>query len=328
MDIRSIKTNAANSLAAASYDPKKLAVLHAGAALLLTLVMTVLNYFLSRSIDNTAGLSGIGTRTVLETVTSLLSIASAFVLPFWEIGFLYAAMGMARRENVSPMTLTEGFRRIGPVLRLQLLQLLLYIGVAMACMYAATFVFFFTSLSNSMMETLQALLDSGVTAEELMASDAMFEQLLPTMIPVYVVFGVLFAVVAIPLFYRFRMASYAVMDTQTPGALAAMRDSSRMMRGSRLALAKLDLSFWWYYAAQLVITAVAYGDLLLPALGITLPFGSDAAMFIFFVVQLVLQLVLAYSCGSYVQTAYAHCYDLLKNKKPASPKPIPPELLY
>ena len=320
MDIRSIKTSAAQSLAEASYNPKKLALLHTGAALLLSLLITVLNFLLTRSIDNTAGLSGIGTRSVLTSAQSILSIAGNIALPFWEIGFVFAALAMARKEPVGPSHLLEGFRRFGPVLRLLLLQGLLYAGVAMACAYAATSIFLFSPLSNSMMETLDSLLSTADSVELALQTETIMESVMPTLTPVYVIFGILFLAVMIPLFYRFRMAQLALMDENTTGALAAMKSSSRMTRGKRFFLFKLDVSFWWFYGAQVLIALLAYGDMLLPMLGIRLPINSDAAFFVFYAVHLLLQLALAWGYGSYVQTTYAHCYDTLRQNIPPAPR--------
>ncbi len=321
MDIRSLKAAAAQSLAESTYDPKKLALLHTGAALLLSLVLTLLNYLLTRSIDNTAGLAGIGTRSILTSAQSLLSIVGNIALPFWEIGFLFAALSMARKESVGPAHLLEGFRRFRAVLRLLLLQTLLYTGVAMGCFYAATTIFVFTPLSNGMAEAVEGLLSGTDAAALAQQSDMIAEAVMPYMIPLYVIFGILLLVVAVPLFYRFRMAQFALMDQDAAGARAAMKASSRMTRKKRLFLFKLDLSFWWFYGAQVLILVIAFGDALLKLIGIALPVSDDAAMFLFFGAQLLLQLALAWYCGSYVQTTYAHCYDMLKQDAPPLPSP-------
>lgn len=312
MDIRSLKVKSAQSLAESTYDPKKLALLHTGAALLLSLLITVLNFLLTRSIDNTAGLAGIGTRSVLASAQSVLSTVGNIALPFWEIGFLFAALAMARKEPVGPSHLLEGFRRFRAVLRLLLLQTLLYTGVAAGCFYAATTLFLFTPLSDGMTAAVEKLMAGTDAATLVQQSDVVTEAVMPYMIPLYVIFAVLLLVVAVPLFYRFRMAQFALMDRETPGARAAMKASSRMTRRKRLFLFKLDLSFWWFYGAQVLILVIAFGDALLKLIGIVLPVSDDAAMFLFFGAQLLLQLALAWYCGSYVQTTYAHCYDLLK----------------
>lgn len=321
MDMRSMKGVAAKSLAVASYDPKKLAAIHTGAALLVSLVLTVLNYLLTRRIDTTAGLSQLGTRAVLSTAQSLLTIAGSLALPFWEIGFLYAALGMARQTHTGPKSLAEGFRRMGPVLRLFLLQGIMYLIVAIACVQVAAIVFSFTPFMENMLQAMRPILEQAAT-EQFVMDEATMKALLPAITPLYVILGILFIAVSIPLFYRFRMSQFAIMD-DAPGALAAMKASGRMMRGNRFSLFKLDLSFWWFYALRILITVIAYGDVILPALGVTLPVSADTLFFVCYGIHLLLQLALAWKYASYVYTTYAHCYDTLRNAESPAPKPQP-----
>lgn len=322
MDLRTMKSAAADSLAAASYDPRKMAVLHTGAAALLSLVITLLNFLLTRSIDSTTGLAQLGNRAVLSTVQSLLSIAGMLALPFWEIGFLRVALGYVRTTQVGSGDLAEGFRRMGPVARLYLLQFGMYFLVAFGAVQVAGILFSFTPFMDRSLVAMEQMLEQTAAAGQTVLDADALTALLPTMIPLYVLFLIVFAAIAIPLFYRFRMAGFALMD-DAPGARKAMGRSSRMMRGNRLRLFRLDLSFWWYYGAQLLIAGVAYLDMLLPLVGISLPLSADVLFFIAYIVHLLLQLALAWGCASQVQTTYAHCYEALKDAAPAPPKPRP-----
>lgn len=322
MALRTMRTAAAASLEKTNYDPKKLAAIHTGVALTVGLLMTVINFLIDGSISQTSGLSQLGNRAVLSTIQSVLSMAVMLALPFWEIGFLRAAMGMARSENVGLRDLTEGFRRMGPVARLYLLQFGLYLVVGFACMQVAGILFSFTPFLDSSLESMEAVLEQASTTGQVALTEADIAALLPALIPMYVIMLILFAVVAIPLFYRFRMASFAIMD-DAPGARAAMAASARMMRGNRLSLFKVDLQFWWFYGTQLLIAVVAYADVILPAMGISLPVSADVMFFLTCVVHVVLQLLLAWQYSAHVQTTYAHCYDTLKNAAPPAPKPMP-----
>lgn len=321
MDLLSTKNRAQASLDAAACDTQKITLLHTGAALLVSLVMTVLNLILARQIDTTGGLAGIGTRSVLQGIQSVLSLGSSIALPFWELGFLFAVIGFARQEAVTPADLLHGFRRFGPALRLFLLQSLLYAGVALACMYVASTLFMFTPAFGEVVQILQPLIEQSAAGEPVSPDLATMEIVVRAAVPMYVIFGVLYAAICIPLTYRFRMAQFSVMD-DAPGALAAMASSNRMMRGNRMSLFKLDLHFWWYYAAQLVLALLAYGDALLAVVGITLPIDGTLLFLGFYIVYLVLNLTLAWLCKARVQTTYAHCYLLLKA---AAPAPTPPQ---
>ena len=119
------------------------------------------------------------------------------------------------------------------------------------------------------------------------------------------------------------MAQFAIMD-DAPGARKAMHASAQMMRGNRFSLFKLDLHFWWYYAAQVLIAALAYLDVVPAALGLTLPVSQDVVFFVGFGLQMVLQLALAWGFAAHVQTSYAHCYEALKAAvPPPQPQPVP-----
>ena len=319
MDIRDrngLKTAAEQALSQASYDPRKLALIHTGAALALSLVLTVLNFILSRQIDSTGGLSGIGVRSVLSTAQSVLSIVNALILPFWEMGFVAAAIAMSRRNAATPNTLLSGFRRFGPVLRLNLLQGALYVGIAFLCIQISAGIFIMTPFSDPLLAALEQLYATGTTVPDDTAIAALSELILP----VYGIFAILFCLLAIPLSYRFRMAGFAIMDNEKIGALRAMGKSHKMMRYNRFSLFKLDLSFWWYYLLQLASMGLGFGDLLLRALGVELA-NADVAFFGFYGVHLLCQLGLAWWMQSRVQTTYAMAYEAVR---PEAEDPEPP----
>ena len=315
------KEKARLSLQTAAYSPAKLALIHTAAAAALGLLITVINYFLNQNMGP-GGLAGMDTRAVLQTVQMVLSTGMMVVTPFWAVGLVYTMLQVARQDDAHPQSLLEGFRRFGAVLRFVLLQGALYFAVIMVCLNVATMLFTFTSLSNEAYAQLEAM---ATDANFVLDTEALMA-LLPTLIPAYVIFGILFCVLAIPLFYRFRMAQYVLMDQKNTGALAALVLSARMMKGHRLELFRMDLSYWWYYLLQVVIAVAAYLDVLLPALGITLPLSQDALLFGSFGVYLVLQLGFAYSCMAPVQTAYGCAYDILKAQMPPLPTaPQPPK---
>ena len=150
----------------------------------------------------------------------------------------------------------------------------------------------------------------------ILLDDATYAQLMDATAPVMVIFGVLFLVLAAPVFYRYRMANYLIIDRPATGALAALRDSRVMTKGNRWNLFRLDLSMWWYYAAMLVSAAIGYGDQLLPDLGVTLPFSDTVAYFLFFGVYLAVTFVIFYFLRNRVEVTYALAYDSLRPREP------------
>lgn len=315
MRLRGTQDDATRSLASATYNGKTLALIHTGAALAVSFALTLCNLLLSNGIANTGGLSGIGTRTMLQATQSVLSIASTVALPFWQIGFLYAGICYARNEDVHPGTLLEGFRRFGPVLRLFLLEMAIFVGVGIACLNAAGFLIMLTPFFDTMAQALEPVFSTSVSAETLLNDPAITQAIVQAAIPMYVLFGVLFLLVSIPLSYRLRMAQFAIMD-DAPGALAAIAKSLRMMRGNCLSLFRADLRFWWFYGLKILVAIVAYGDILLGLAGVTLPVSQEVLYFGFYGLYIVLELGLSWRFAAHVQTTYGHCYDKLKANMP------------
>ena len=333
MDIhnrRALKEAAGAKLANAQYDPRKLALLHTAISLGVTLLVTFLDYFLSHQVEITGGLSGMGMRTILETVQTTLQYALTLALPFWEMGFIYAALQMARGQRADLSSFPEGFRRFGSVLRLRLLEGMMYLGIAVACMYVSSFLFMLTPFSANMMELFMPLLAqvSSVEQIERTIAEMPLETLVQVMMPFFIIFGVLFLMVAAILFYRFRVANFVLMDQPKTGALQALVSSSRMTHRKRMALLKLDLSFWWFYLLLALALVVSNGDLLLVWLGIQLPFSADVTWFVFYLLGMLMQLLVYWYTYSYVQTTYAVAYEVLQQQpeepvQPVSAKALP-----
>lgn len=307
MDIRNrrgLKLDAKAALEATSGDPKKIIMIHTGASAALALVLALLDYLLQQQIGNTGGLSGVGLRTILETTQAVLSYAELAALLFWQIGYVYIALQIGRGQNVQVNGLLEGFRQFGPVLRLRLVTMLLYSGVVFAGVYLGTMVFTLTPWSAT-------LLSAYETGSEATIMAAMEASMLPMMA---VVMPVLLALL-VPYYYRLRMADYLLMDHPEMGAMMAIRISRLMMRGNRLQLLKLDISFWWFYILELLTVLVGYGDLILPMFGLKLPWSGTMSYFVFLVLFYLCQLALYWWKGNEVRVTYALAYDALLPKE-------------
>ena len=318
-DRHEIKDAAKDALAAASYDPKKIILIHTGVSLALMLTLVVLDFLLENQISETGGLSGLGLRSVLSTLQSLLQTFQLIVLPFWEIGYFYATMKLARREPVSPASLLEGFRRFGPILRIMLLKGLIYFGICIVCVYVGTQIYLLTPLSRPLAEALTPLMAQGGDLENLLLTDpTLIAAVQDALTPIMLIFGALFCAAALPISYRLRMVNYAVLDAPQKGTLEAMRRSFQHMRRNCISLFRLDLSFWWYYLLQLLLSFLCYGDVLLGLAGITLPWSGTASFFLFYILFLVCQLALYYLARNQVEVAYATAYDILRSAQPSS----------
>ena len=327
-NISEIHKQADSRLAGASYNPKKLALIYAGAALGISVLITLVDLFLLRGIGTTSGLSGLGMRSVLETIREVMQTALSFALPFWEFGFIFTALAMARGGDNRPAGLLEGFRRFGPVLRLRLQRGLLFIGIALVCVYAGAFLYYASPLATELVALMEPILLEATTVEEIEAALAQIpgDQLLGYVWPALAFGGALCALVLLPLHYRFRMADFFVMDEPKMLPMVAMITSSRCMRKNRMQWFRLDLSFWWYYLGLGLSVAACYGDMILPRLGVQLPMQSDDAWLLFYLLGSVLLFVVEWFGRSKVQTACALAYDVLRQQAPVFPtEPPKPE---
>ena len=317
MDIRNtrqLKDFSAGRLANAR-DGQKIILYFSLITIVATALANVAGYVLSQQIAKTGGLGSMGVRSALTTAQTLLPLVQAGFLMCLTLGYLATMLRIARGQYASPNGMRLGFDRFWVLLRCTLLKGLIFGGAAAASLYVAMMIYMMTPLSNSAVDILMPLVKNAGTSGILL-DDATYAQLMDAMMPATVLSGVLSLALAAPVFYRYRMADYLIIDRPAIGALAALRDSRVMTKGNRWNLFRLDLSMWWYYAAMLVSIAVNYGDQLLPDLGITLPFSDTVAYFLFFGVYLAVTFVIFYFLRNRVEVTYALAYDSLRPREP------------
>ncbi len=311
-DHHAIKSSARQTLFQAGQTPKKLVLLYGAVSGGVFLITFLVNVLLMQQIEHTGGLSGMQTRSILSSIQVILRYASALFMLFWQVGFVHVAMGFAKGQSAQPKSLLEGFRHAGSVVGITLIESLIMMAVGMALTYLSVFIFALTPMSRPMYAVLEPLLEQG---ENVLTMDtALIDQMMGTLWPAVLLFGILFLILGVPLLYRFRMSRYCLMDDPSVRAFGAVRFSVRAMRQNRMKLFKLDLSFWWYYLLQILVLATAYGDLILSNLGISLPLSAEGAYILFYVLYLVLQFGLTVWAATYVQTSYSRFYLELKEE--------------
>ena len=323
-DRLSLKNQARQCLANASFSPKKLILIHTGIVLLLSLLLAVADHLLENQIGSTGGLNGIGSRSILATAQAMLRLAQTVLLPFWQMGYLYVTMKLAREEAVSPWDLCEGFRRFGPVLRLNLLKTAIIAGIAVIGTNIASTIFFLTPFAAPLMEALDPLLsDPAVMNDPTVLQEALTAATGDVMIPLLIIGAIVLIAISLPVFYHYRLASYFLLDSDQPRAFAAMRSSRKLMRYLCMDMFKLDAGFWWFYLLEVLTAAVCYGDLILGWLGVTLPFDTTVAYFLFFTLYLASQLALYLWRKNEVEVTYACAYEFLRSNHDPKPQPKP-----
>lgn len=314
-DRQLLKQRAHEALESASYDPQKMVLIHTGAASIVTLLTAAVSFLIQDGISGTGGLSGIGLRTMLSTAGSVLQNITNLVLPFWAFGYLIFILKVLRRQPVGPATLLEGFRHMFPILRLLLIRGFIYIAIGFLCLYPSTIIFSLTPLAQPLEALLEPMLSLTTEAEIAMyIDDATTAAMTEALIPMLVIYAGLFLAISIPVSYRLRFADYILLDNPIAGAIFALRASAVLLRRNCLDLFKLDLSFWWYYLIDTALIAVCYADVLLPMLGISLPFSSTTGFFLFYVLYFIGQLVFYAFARNRVEATYAAAYEQLRTQ--------------
>lgn len=310
---KNIILRAQSCLDGAADTPRKFTAIHAGIALGFSLLVAVLNFILGEGIGSTSGLSGMGLRSVLSTVQVLLQFASFVLMPFWQISYAGAALSMSRKKRLSPDMYLEGFRRFFAVLVLLFAQSVLIFLLGLACFYVCSGIFIATPLGRPFMEAIAPMLSQeNIMSGNLYVDEATLTAAMDALIPMLLLFSVVFLVVSIPLMYRFRMCEMLLMDYPQLTGMRVFKGGIRIMRGQCRALFRLDLQFWWFYVLQTLVTVIGYGDLLLPLFGVELFSNPDLAYFLFYILHTLALFALLVWKKPLVQTSYALFYEELK----------------
>ncbi len=314
-DRKALKQAAVQHLQSAAYDPRKLALLHRGAIVALSLLISILSLALADGIASTGGLSGIGTRNILQTAQFVLELGQLILVPFWQIGILFAFMCIVRNRYAGPNHLLRGFQRFFPALRLMLLQMTIFMIICFAAAYISSFVTLL--FSPELMEQLEPI------AMELMQNPNMDptpmieqlsqETLMSMAIPMLIIFAVLYGIIAGFLSLEMRFANYFILDDPKMGAIMATICSFRLNHRNFWAMIRLDISFWFYYALQGLALGISMLQLVIP--GLNLPLPEQVTGLLIYVVYGVIVLAVDWCMRPKVEATYALAYDLLRAEK-------------
>lgn len=314
MNIRELKRTANERLRGAAASPTKLVAIHTGVTVALSLVLTVISSGMGE-IGAEGGLSNMGTQSVIATIQVVLQLAYAVAQPFWAAGLIFAAMGLARQQTVTPGCLLEGFRRFRPIMVTLIWRCIQYFAVGFASAYLCSFLLTWIPLPQVFNDAAQQFVENP--------TEPMPDAVKMLMAAYMIVFVVVYGVLVLPIYYRYRAVEYLILDDPELGGLRAMHESRMLLRGKRLKLFRLDLSFWWFYLLDLLVSAVFCGDLILLALGVALPMSEMLAAWIFPIVGLACRFGLYVWAKPKMAVTYALYYDSLCDPEPEQPKQPP-----
>ena len=311
-DIRQLKRTASQRLANAPLA-KNIVFLYGGISIGLSALVTIVNYFAGSEMSNYGGLSNIGIRSMLSTIQTVLPMIQSVVVMALEFGYLNAALRISREQYASPNSLRMGYQRFWPMLRLNLMQALIYMAIMILSSYLAIQLYLVTPLSNDVMTITSGLV--GASDPLAMIDEATYLAISNAILPLFPIWGGIFLLLFLPIFYKFRMANYLLIDNPKMRTGMLLRESGRLMKKNRFALFRLDLSLWWYFLLTSLASAVGYGDVILPMFGITLPWPETVSYFLFYGIYLVLELILVYFFLNPISVTYALAYQSLCPEK-------------
>lgn len=305
-----LKKKASNRLQSGN-DPKKVVLIYAGIVALSSLVVTVVQDLLDSQTSQTGGIQNIGTRSMLTTADTVLTIAQLLLVMCLTLGYTGSMLRIARGQYASPNSLKAGGERIWVLLRTRLLQMLIMTAAAFALCFLVINVCLLTPLSNRVIAVM-----GTVSAEELLSNGLALIALYSAMLPIMLIY----LVALVPLLWYFsctyRMVDYLLIDRPQLGAFGVLRESRRMMQGNMKMMLRVDLSFWWYYLLQALVSVLIYLNMVLAPFAIGLP---PAVLYWGTVVlYLAADFALRYFFSNKVAVTYALFYDSLCPKQEQS----------
>ncbi len=305
-----LKKKASNRLQSGN-DPKKVVLVYAGIVALSSLVVTVVQDLLNSQISQTGGIQNIGTRSMLTTADTVLTIVQLLLVMCLTLGYTGSMLRIARGQYASPNSLKAGGERIWVLLRTRLLQMLIMTAAAFALCFLVVNVCLLTPLSNRMIAVM-----GTVSAEALLADDLALMGLYSAMLPIMLIY----LVALVPLLWYFsctyRMVDYLLIDRPQLGAFGVLRESRRMMQGNMKMMLRVDLSFWWYYLLQALVSVLVYLNMVLAPFAIGLP--PEVLYWGTVVLYLAADFALRYFFSNKVAVTYALFYDSLCPKQEQS----------
>ena len=291
-------------------EPKKLIYTFAGISLAISMVIYLANLWLDDRISGTGVLGSLGTRAVFSTIQQSIPLLSGIVAMCLDLGFLGGLMRIGRGQYADHTDLKTGFRKLWPLVRLALLQTALYFAIAILAFQLGGLIFTFTPWAGPAMDLLYPLYESGATVIE----EAVMLELMELMIPMLILIGIVFLAVLTPFLYRMRMAYFCLLDDPRGRAMAAIRESSRMMRRRFGQMLKIDLSLWLYYGSMAVMWVVLYADLILALLGIPFPMEAELFSLLVYVAAVLIQFAIHVWIRPSAELTYLAAYDSLREK--------------
>ena len=299
-----------------SQNAVKIALTYAAVIVGASLLTNLIQLLLDGQISQAGGLSNRGLRSMLSTIQTMLPMILNFLLMCLGLGFTGAMLRISRGQFSSLNSLRIGFERFWVLLRATLLQGGLYVLAAMASYMISIQIFFLTPMSRGLLSAMAPALQGG-TADvmALLENPAIVGQMMNSLIPLYIIMMVIFLAVAAPIYYRYVLVPYLLIDRPGMGALMAMHDSRMMMKKKAMLFFKLDLSLWPYYAASFLSLLMGFGTSILALMGVETSMSPMVLSMIFFGISLVITFLTTLFLQPHLEITHALAYESLLPKQ-------------
>ena len=235
-----LKVKAANRLKNGK-EPQKVVLIYAAILAAAALAGNLAGYLLDGQISQAVGLQGMNTRAVLSTANVVVTIVQLLLVEGLALGYCAAMLRIARGQYASGSTLKAGLERLWLLVRTRLLEGAILTAMSFALCMVVVNIYMLTPFSNRLVLSMVPLVEAGELTTDAMLSlwSTAYQVLLPVTI--------FYVVVLIPLLWYFsavyRLVDYLLIEKPQLGALGALRESRRRMRGSKRMLLRVDLSF-------------------------------------------------------------------------------------
>lgn len=315
MNLSQIRRDAARLLREDRVRYAKLVLINgavtAGISLLLMLVSWFLQY-----IAPDGGLSNIGTHAMISTIRTLLQLISMLIVPFWDAGMVFCSLRLVHRKHNVVQNLTEGFHRWSSIAVSLLIRGLIYFFVFMGSYLVSSILLSSLPFPPSVIEELTAFTENP--------SLTLTGGVRIVLIVYLIIFLISLCTMLIPKLYLHRQVIYQIVDDESCGGVQAVVNSRTLMNGNRKKLFLLDMSYWWFYLLELVISVMAAGHLIAAELGIALPISTEAAAWLFPITALLARLVLYWLAKPKLNISYALFYQRVYDNSLKEPEPPQP----
>ena len=305
-----LKNKASNRLKDAP-EKKKIVLAYSGIVAGSSLLVQLIELLLSDQISKATGIQGIGTRSALSTASTVISVAQLLAVMCVALGYSAAILRIARGQYASVKSLKAGLERFWVLLRTRILQALILTAAAFMLCFLLMNLYMLTPFANNLITTLMPLTAAGTLTTDAILS--VWDGMLDALLPFLVIYGILMLALAWYYACTYRLVDYLLIDRPQLGAIGAMRESRRMMRGNIKMLMRVDLSYWWYY---LILIGISLCTSLISLVGLPLYALSPV---LYYGLALVLPPVLIITCNYFlcnkISVTYALFYDSLCPKE-------------